>query len=343
MVHFGVSPPKQPTDTQALPIDVPARGGTLINPSLLLLRSDGRCAVMRGSVALHVWDEGDRIGERICLVSLVTAGLATRREVAAAFGVHENTAQRLVRQGLAALVPARRGPKGPSKVTGEVHKHIEEAHHDGLRGPQIQAWLRDRFGIVLSRSTVFAVVHEITRGEMTQPALELNDIEKDSGGGAEAREAAAETSPPPPAGRSSGGAEPPVVVPEIDHGRYMGLTLYYPALAAVGLVPTAQSTLRLRWAERFGIRAVILTIFFLSLLRKTTLESAKHLRRLEFGAVVGSGRAPCVKTLRRKLVELGALGQAANFGAGLARHWVESTLVSTATLYVDGHVKLFTG
>ena len=76
---------------------------------------------------------------------------------------------------------------------------------------------------------------------------------------------------------------------------------------------------------------------FFSLLRKTTLESAKHLRRVEFGAVVGSGRAPCVKTLRRKLHEFGGLSNSIAFGSELARRWIEGALVATAVLYVDGH------
>ncbi len=59
--------------------------------------------------------------------------------------------------------------------------------------------------------------------------------------------------------------------------------------------------------------------------------------------MVGSGRAPCVKTLRRKLSELGDLGAAVAFGRELARRWIEGAVVSTAVLYVDGHVKVYSG
>ena len=45
------------------------------------------------------------------MLSVVTSGLATTRDVAAAFGLHEDTVQRLVRQGLGAVVPAKPGPK----------------------------------------------------------------------------------------------------------------------------------------------------------------------------------------------------------------------------------------
>jgi hypothetical protein len=50
-----------------------------------------------------------------------------------------------------------------------------------------------------------------------------------------------------------------------------------------------------------------------------------------------------VKTLRRKLRELIKQGQAACFGTLLARRWVEQGVIATAYLYVDGHVKAYTG
>jgi len=123
----------------------------------------------------------------------------------------------------------------------------------------------------------------------------------------------------------------------------MGAALYYPALQALGLLEAAASCFRLAGAERFGVRAVMLTLFFLNLFSKTTVEAAKHLRRWEFGPLVGAGRAPAVKTLRRKLGALVQQGVASRFGEMLARRWVEQGVVATAYLYVDGHMKAYTG
>jgi len=123
----------------------------------------------------------------------------------------------------------------------------------------------------------------------------------------------------------------------------MGVALYYPALGAVGLIDVARSLFGLSRSERFGVRAVFSTLFFMTVLSKTTVESAKHLRRAEFGAMVGTGRAPAVKTLRRKLGELVAQAKASEFGVGLARRWVDAGIVATAYLYVDGHMETYTG
>src|SRR5207253_1666483 len=96
-------------------------------------------------------------------------------------------------------------------------------------------------------------------------------------------------------------------------------------------------------SERFGVRATTLCLFFMTILSKTTLEAAKHLRRIEFGAVVGSGRAPCVKTLRRKLAELACQGGAGELGVRLGRRWGEGAIVAAADLYVGRHRKAYTG
>jgi len=87
----------------------------------------------------------------------------------------------------------------------------------------------------------------------------------------------------------------------------------------------------------------MLTLFYLSLFGKTTVEAAKHLRRWEFGPPVGSGRARAVKTLRRKLAEFVQQAQASRFAELLSRRWVEQGLIASAYLHVDGHMKIYTG
>jgi hypothetical protein len=139
------------------------------------------------------------------------------------------------------------------------------------------------------------------------------------------------------------GFDPPAVLPEHAAGRYMGLALYFPAIKALGLTKAAHQVFSLPRSIVFGVRAVTLSMLFMTLLRKPTVESAKHLRRPEFGVLVGTDRAPCVKTLRRKLDALAAQVQAAEFGRRLARQWVEAGIVATRYLYVDGHMKVYTG
>lgn len=346
--------------------ELPAAPGRPIGRRLTLFESGGQRAVFFGSSAIHVYDVADKEAEAVCIATLSRAGLASDVDIAAGFGVHRNTVGRLVsrfeRKGMAAVVPAKRGPKGPSKVTSEVTEII--AANADLPRRELRTRIIEATGVSLSLPYVheLAAAHRARQLELTSddatPAgadepgpAEMADNDADETGDADA---AVDAVVVPDVTRNGDGAEtvaademvgfdPPAILPARTRGRYMGLALYYPALAALGLVEVARQMFRLPRSERFGVRAVTLTLFFMTLLSKGTVESAKHLRRAAFGAVVGSGRAPAVKTLRRKLVELVRQNRAAEFGTRLARRWVESGFVATAYLYVDGHMQAYTG
>jgi len=135
----------------------------------------------------------------------------------------------------------------------------------------------------------------------------------------------------------------PVVLSERSRGNRMGAALCYPALEALGLLQAAGRCFRLPDSELFGVRAVTLTLFFMALLQTTTVEAARFLRRWDFGALIGTTPAPVVRTLRRKLANLAGQGQALEFGRQLAQRWVEQAMIATAYLYIDGHMKVYTG
>jgi transposase len=343
--------------------EVATEPGLLIGRHLRLFESDGRRAVLFGPTAIHVYDVVDKEAEAACIATLSRAGLASDVDIAAGFGVHRNTVGRFVRrferEGMAAVVPARRGPKGPSKATPEVMEVI--AAHADLSRRDLHDRIVKATGVSLSLPYVgqLAAVYRARQGELVTDGsgqvvnsgehadvvalTDESDHDLDAAAHDDADDDDVEGDDD---GEDSGdglGFDPPVTPPQEVSGRYMGLALYYPALAAVGLVEVARSLFRLPRSERFGVRAVFQTLFFMTLLSKTTVESAKHLRRAEFGAMVGSGRAPAVKTLRRKLAELVAQAKAAEFGIALARRWVDGGIVATAYLYVDGHMKVYTG
>lgn len=348
--------------------------GTPIGTRLVLFEADEKRAVMFGSVAIYVYDVADKAAESSVIAMLSRADLASDVAIAEAFGCHRNTVgrltRRLVHDGMAGVVPAKRGPKAAHKVTTDVLEVIE-AERSQMSVPALTRLIRERTGVVLS------VSHVRRLAATAQPELDLTSecqierslaptVESDRAGGTVDdvavdggdADGAGSQADAPVAGEGGEvivdsevivdgevlvGWEPPAVVPSRAVGRYMGLALYFPAIEAVGLVDAALMSFRLPRSSVFGVRAVVLSVFFMTLLRKTTLESAKHLCRAEFGALIGTGRAPCVKTLRRKLDDLVAQQNAVEFGNGLARRWIESGVVASAFLYVDGHVKSYTG
>jgi transposase len=350
-----------PTVDPATLFEVAAAPGQPIGRRLTRFESGDQRAVFFGTTAIHVYAAADKEAEAACIATLSRAGLATDVDIAAGFGIHRNTVGRLVsrfeRDGMAAVVPAKRGPKCPSKVTPEVTEIIAANAH--LPGRELRKRITETTGVSLSLRYVYelAAAHRARQlcladddatptgtdepGPAESSAAEVPENVADEVAAAGDSDAETDTVVAADVTGDDDGAEtlaadetvafdPPAILPARTRGRYMGLALYYPALAAVGLLDIARSVFRLPRSERFGVRAITLTLFFLTLLGKGTVESAKHLRRLAFGAVVGSGRAPAVKTLRRKLAELVTQNRAAEFGTRLARRWVESGFVATA-------------
>jgi hypothetical protein len=119
--------------------------------------------------------------------------------------------------------------------------------------------------------------------------------------------------------------------------------LFYPALQVVGLLESAARVYQLAGMLRFGVQQVFTELFCLALLQEPSVERIKHLLRSDLGVVMGSSKAACVKTLRRKLDELSQQRQAVHLGTLLARHWLEIGLINASYLYVDGHTRVYNG
>jgi transposase len=299
-------------------------------------------AVFLGATPIYLFEASDRVAKAAVVASLARVGLATGAEIASGFEVHRNTVVRLKgeleREGLAAMVPERRGPRGRHKVTPRVLEVIDGSPELGPRGMVRE--IQERTGVKLSLVHTHRLIQERRRVE--HPELWLTASEGEERG--PEVETAAESGPVLSEGSPMGPeVEPPPELAEQVRGRYMGSSLYYPAIQALGLVEAARANFRLPGSMLFGVRAVTLSLFFLTLLGRTTVEAAKHLRRWEFGPLVGAERAPSVKTLRRKLAELVKQGQASAFGTWLCRRWVEQGVIATAYLYVDGHMKEYAG
>jgi len=315
---------------------------------LQVLENDGQRAVFLGATSIHVYDAQDRAAEAAALALLARAGVATQDQLAEAFGCHRNTVgrlkSRLAHGGMAEVVPAKRGPKGPHKATPAVMEVVRELA--GLGRVKVSRAIAQRTGVQLHDRYVGRLLQQVRAETAVQGELvaEPTDLPARTAPASKMVTSAPEemlVNAVPALAQDT--REPPVALPDETRVRYLGAALYYPALQALGLLEAAASCFRLPGATKFGVRAVMLTLFFLSLFSKTTLEAAKHLRRWEFGPLVGAAQAPVVKTLRRKLGALIRQGQAARFGELLVRRWVERGLVATAYLYVDGHVKAYTG
>ena len=122
-----------------------------------------------------------------------------------------------------------------------------------------------------------------------------------------------------------------------------GVLLALPALIESGVIGVAREVYGSLAPAFYGLRTTMVALLLMALLRIKRPEGLKEHPPDDLGRVLGLDRAPEVKTLRRKLRRLAALGRATEFGRALARRRVASRGQALGFLYVDGHVRAYHG
>jgi hypothetical protein len=93
----------------------------------------------------------------------------------------------------------------------------------------------------------------------------------------------------------------------------------------------------------YGLRSLLWTLVVMALLRIKRPEQIKQHDPASLGRLLGLPRAAEVKTVRRKVTEVACRGLAATLHRRLAIRRAEAQQAQLATLYVDGHVRVYHG
>jgi hypothetical protein len=332
---------------------------------------DGVRVVCIGNTPLHAYDRKDRVQHLFCACQLIEARLAKQCAVIRAFGISERTLQRsrrkIHKEGIGGLVPQKKGPKRRHKSGGAVGRRIVKLWTKGQGREEIAA----RLG--LSEGTVRSVLKEqglYPRPQTPQPSLPLGDSvapqpseegEPDDGEPRVARSdlsaqevkesnAAVEVTSIAYASPADQLAtvlglveEAPVEFAPSRNVPVAGVLLGLALLSTTGLMEEAREVygrLKNCW---YGLRATLWTLFIMSLLRIRRAEQLKGFDPAAVGQVLGLPRAPEVKTVRRKLAELARRGKAVFLHRRLAQRRAGQHEEALAYLYVDGHVRAYSG
>jgi Helix-turn-helix domain len=334
-----------------LPLPLLPAGAAEIAPGVgLITGDDGGGLVSVHGLATFAWDGGDEAGRRLAAVQLVRLRAVSQAQAAAAFGVDPVTVwrwdQALAAGGVAGLVPARRGPKGASKLTPQLAARIRDLDAAGATLAGIAAAtgvstfsVRNALGRVASRGRPAAGAAEDSAG-------------LDAGSDDDAGQGAVVPVLPDPVPRDGeralsrwgllGEGAVPVFAPG---ARYplAGLLLAVPALEDTGLLDAARQVYGRLKDGFYGLTATLLTLVFLALAGEPRAEGATRVPPAALGRVLGLDRAPEVKTIRRKLGELAAAGRAADLVMALARHHAAARPDTLGFLYIDGHARVYDG
>lgn len=106
------------------------------------------------------FDPGDIVQVRYEMLRAGRVGERSVTETAAAFGVSRATYYQQVaafaEEGIAGLIPEKRGPRGPHKLTDEVVDFVadELVRHPALDSQAMAEAVADRFGVHVHRRSV---------------------------------------------------------------------------------------------------------------------------------------------------------------------------------------------
>ncbi len=332
-----------------LPLPLLPPGAAEIAPGVgLMAGEDGGLVTVHG-LATFAWDGGDEAGRRLAAVQLVRLRAASQGQVAEAFGVDPGTIwrwdQTLAASGVAGLVPARRGPKGASKLSPEMVARIAGLDAAGATLREIAA------ATGVSTFSVRNALGRVAPGGRPAAGIAEDSADLDARDGDAGQGAAVPVLPDPVPrdaervlarwGLLGEGAAPVFAT----GARYplAGLLLALPALEATGLLDAAREVYGRLKDGFYGLTATLLTVVFLALAGEPRAEGATRVPPAALGRVLGLDRAPEVKTIRRKLGELAAAGKAAELVMTLARRHAVARPDALGFLHVDGHARVYYG
>jgi len=121
-----------------------------------------------------------------------------------------------------------------------------------------------------------------------------------------------------------------------------GVLFALPAVLAMGLLHATERYFTLPKGY-YGLDSLFLLLAFMALARLSSLESLRYCAPGEWGKLLGLDRAPEVRTLRQKVRLLARDEQPSEWSAELCRQWMETAPEQAATLYIDGHVRVYHG
>ncbi len=193
---------------------------------LLALAGGGGQMWVHG-MAAFTWEAGDEAARRLAAVQVTQLKAATQKQVAAALGTDQVTVWRWVsayrEKGLAGLLPARKGPSGPTKLTPELTGKIQGLDAQGLGLEAIAGQcgvstfaVRTALGRVPARARARAAA--ATARDEQQPAVEDAADERAAGEPADQDGTAdpdpdSESAADDPAGQGVAGEPGPAVLP----------------------------------------------------------------------------------------------------------------------------------
>jgi len=329
----------------------------VVSDSLAIHHDGERIVFYNPAGPIFSYRSDDLVGLRLAAATVIEEELAGVGAVASALGLHRATIHRVrknfEREGVEGLLDKPKGPKRRHKLTPRILERAQKLLDggDSIRATAAALEVTDRglrhaigCGLLTSASS---------RKRPASPSAALTQSTKSNVSSAPSERAAEDQACELGVGvkrtldRSLARAgllhEAPPEFKAAEAVPFAGVLLALPALLEQGLLEVGQDIYGALGKGFFGLRSILLTFAFMALLRIKTPEQLTGHAPGELGHLLGLDRFPEVKTLRRKLLELGERGLAHALTGKFAEHWAHQEPEELAVLYIDGHVRPYNG
>jgi len=360
---------------QAELIELPKDNGRIaINERCFLRQTDGCIVVFLRGQPIFCYDTDDVAARRLAIVQLAESKVASQEDIARSFGVKRLTVYRQIEKyragGVQALVPRKRGPKGPRVTGGRRDKVIVKRKESGESNYRIA----ERLGV--SESSIRQALKRMGYEEKAPVQVELPGVSAVTAGqSAEARGEALSADAEDDRAVSVLAASRDVEVPAVHTfdadptdramDRFLarlgllddaaplfrtaqgvegaGVLLALPVLVSHGVFADAAQLFSDLGAAFYGLRNVVLTLLICILRGINRPENLKRHAPSSLGQVLGLDRAPEMKTLRGKIRSLASQRRSLFFARAQMKRHLSRLSDDLLWVYVDGHVSVYSG
>ena len=353
----GVQKERTLTGKQRIPklqIQLPIfpEGVTYINQLLAFEKRDGVVTYLNGHMPVFSHDENDLKTFRMITAQFCVQGTARQVEIHRVFGVPAITVKRAVKRyrehGPEGFYQPRR-TRGAAILTEDVLAAVQSLLDVGMSIPNIALEL----GLKADTLRKAAKAGRLQKKKTPESIIPVENSIGEIGSSSTKSERSAvdnaavmgmgTTNLPDRLLASLGQAGPPEVQfqPSLDvlNG---GVLFAIPALIATGLLRHTDKFFQLPKGF-YDITRIFLVLAFMALCRIRSVEGLRYFPPGEWGKLVGLDRIPEAKTLREKVAILAQGERPFEWSAALCSEWMEELPTGIATLYVDGHVRVYNG
>lgn len=319
-------------------------GASSINEKVCVRRENEFLVYYIGMSPVYSHHKDNRNHFRLTIAQLILSGTCKNCEIIETFGVTKNCVCRAVKQlkerGMESFFIKRQTRSGGTQLTGEKLRKAQAMLNRGV--PRYDA--ADELNI--KRDAFRKAVNDGRLEEPEEGSAEATTLSERSGTDLKAAEGmgTACTRPDDRMIAALFGASSPARTEfsnclDVPNGSALCVL---PALLANGLLKGIDKLGQLK-----GYYSQIHILLALALMCVCRIKTVEKLQRTfapgELGKLLGLDRAPGARCLREKMDDLADDTAVEEWAATLSQQWMEEDPGSVGFLYIDGHVKVYSG